>query len=363
MSEKIPVAVLGATGTVGQKFVSLLADHPWFDVVAVAASSASAGRTFAEVVRWREASPLPQRIGAMVLRECAPPLPAEIVFSALDADVAGPIEQEFARAGAYVITNARTHRMDPDVPLLIPEANADHVALIDGQRAARGWRGAILANPNCSTAALVLALAPLHRSYGIERLFVSTMQAVSGAGYPGVPALDIVGNVIPHIGGEEEKIERESRKILGALAGGRIEPAAFAVSVHTNRVAVVDGHMLTVSVGLARRVTPDKASELLRDFRAPPCVAGLPTSPNPPIEVDSRIDRPQPRLDLDRGRGMAVTVGRVRPCPILDLRMVVLGHNTVRGAAGQSVQIAELLVAEGRVRNAVGSRAGTRPAP
>jgi aspartate-semialdehyde dehydrogenase len=350
MTKKIPVAVLGATGTVGQKFVSLLADHPWFEVTAVAASSASAGRTYEEVVRWRETSSLPRGVGAMVIRECAPPLPAEIVFSALDAEVAGPIEQEFARAGGYVVTNTRTHRMDADVPLLIPEANADHLALIDHQRTARGWKGAILAVPNCSTAALALALAPLHRAFGVERLFVSTMQAVSGAGYPGVPSLDIVGNVIPHIGGEEEKIERESRKILGALANGAVEPAQFAVSAHTNRVPVADGHMLTASIGFSRRVEPEEALATLRAFRAPPCVAGLPSSPDPPIEVDSRVDRPQPRLDLDRGRGMAVTVGRVRPCPILDLRMVVLGHNTVRGAAGQGIQIAELLVAEGRVR-------------
>jgi aspartate-semialdehyde dehydrogenase len=349
VSQKIPVAVLGATGTVGQKFVTLLSDHPWFDVVAVAASSGSAGRPYGEVVRWRESAPLAPRIAAMVVGECAPPLPGAIVFSALDADVAGPIEQEFARAEAYVVTNTRTHRMETDVPLLIPEANADHLPLLEQQRKRRGWKGAILANPNCSTAALALALAPLHRSFRVEQLFVSTMQAVSGAGYPGVPSLDIVGNVIPHISGEEEKIEQESRKILGKLANGAVEPAQFAVSAHSHRVAVVDGHMLAVSVGLARRVGPDEVLAALAEFRAAPCVAGLPSSPNPPIEVDTRTDRPQPRLDLDRGRGMAVTVGRVRPCPILDLRMVVLGHNTVRGAAGQAVQIAELLVAEGRV--------------
>jgi aspartate-semialdehyde dehydrogenase len=271
------------------------------------------------------------------------------VFSALDADVAGPIEQAFARSGAFVVTNARNHRMDDDVPLLIPEANADHLTLIDRQREARGWSGALIANPNCSTAALALALAPLHRTFGVERLFVSTMQAVSGAGYPGVASLDIVGNVIPHIGGEEEKIERESRKILGTLTDGRVQPAQFAVSAHTNRVAVVDGHLETVSVGFRKRVTPEEAITTLQEFRSPPCVAELPSSPNPPIEVDPRLDRPQPRLDLDRGRGMAVIVGRVRPCPVLDLRLVILGHNTVRGAAGQGVQIAELLVADGRV--------------
>jgi aspartate-semialdehyde dehydrogenase len=350
MSEKIPVAVLGATGTVGQKFVRLLAEHPWFQVASVAASSASVGRPYQEVARWREGVGLPQHIADMIVQECSPPLPGLVVFSALDAEVAGPIEQRFAQAGALVITNARNHRMDPDIPLLIPEVNADHASLIDCQRESRGWTGAILANPNCSTAALALALAPLHRAFGIERLFVSTMQAVSGAGYPGVPSLDILGNVIPHVGGEEEKIERESRKILGTLAGGAIEPAAFALSVHTNRVAVLDGHMAVVSVGFGSRVRPNEATAALRAFRGSPRVSGLPSSPSLPVEVDERIDRPQPRLDLNRGAGMAVTVGRVRPCPILDLRMVVLGHNTVRGAAGQGVQIAELLVAEGRIK-------------
>jgi aspartate-semialdehyde dehydrogenase len=349
MSAKIPVCILGATGTVGQKFVRLLADHPWFEIAAVAASSASAGKRYGDVVRWREQADLPSRIAELTVAECAPPLPGAVAFSALDADVAGPIEQAFAKAGAHVVTNTRTHRMEADVPLLIPEANADHLVLIDRQREARGWSGAILANPNCSTAALVLALAPLHRAFEVDRLFVSTMQAVSGAGYPGVPSLDALGNVIPFIGGEEEKIERESRKILGTLAAAGVEPARFAVSAHTNRVAVIDGHLETVSVGFRRRVTPDEAVAALREFRGSPCVAGLPSSPNPPVEVETRTDRPQPRLDLERGRGMAVTVGRVRPCPILDLRLVLLGHNTIRGAAGQGVQIAELLVADGRL--------------
>jgi aspartate-semialdehyde dehydrogenase len=347
MKTPIPVSILGATGTVGQKFVRLLGEHPWFEVAAVAASSSSTGKRYGDVVRWREPVPIPPRIAAMLVRDCAPPLAGDIVFSALDADVAGPIEQAFARAGAIVITNTRTHRMDADVPLLIPEVNPDHAALLECQRESRGWKGAILANPNCSTAALALALAPLHRAFGLERVFVSTMQAVSGAGYPGVASLDILGNVIPHIAGEEEKIERESRKILGALTGGAVEPARFLVSAHTNRVAVVDGHMAAVSVGLARRVEPDEAARALREFRGPDRVCRLPSSPVPPLEVDDRTDRPQPRLDLDRGAGMTVTVGRVRSCEVLDLRMVVLGHNTIRGAAGQGVQIAELLVAEG----------------
>jgi aspartate-semialdehyde dehydrogenase len=349
MSPKIPVCILGATGTVGQKFVRLLSDHPWFEVAAVAASSSSAGRRYGDVVRWREPMELSPRIADLTIQDCAPPLPGAIAFSALDAEAAGPIEQAFARGGAFVVSNTRTHRMEPDVPLLIPEANADHVVLIDRQRKERGWSGAILANPNCSTAALALARAPVHPAFGVEKLFVSTMQAVSGAGYPGVPSLDVLGNVIPHIGGEEEKIERETRKILGTLGPAGVEPASFPVSAHTNRVAVVDGHLVTVSVGFSRRVSPEEAVGALREFRGSPCVAGLPSSPNPPVEVDPRADRPQPRLDLERGRGMAVTVGRVRPCPILDLRMVILGHNTIRGAAGQAVQIAELLVADGRL--------------
>ena len=358
MSQKIPVAILGATGTVGQKFIRLLAEHPWFQITAVAASSSSAGRNYGDVVRWREPVTLPASVAGMVIHECSPPLAARIVFSALDAEVAGPIEQEFARAGAYVVTNTRTHRMEADVPLLIPEANADHLALIDRQSKQRRWKGAILANPNCSTAALALALAPLHQAFEVDRLFVSTMQAVSGAGYPGVASLDIVGNVVPHIAGEEEKIERESRKVLGLLSDGVVQSARFAVSAHTNRVPVVDGHMMTVSAGFSRRVTPEEALTVLREFKGPQCVAELPSSPNPPIEVDDRFDRPQPRLDLDRGRGMAVTVGRIRPCSILDLRLVILGHNTVRGAAGQGIQIAELLVATGRVERGAPAERG-----
>jgi aspartate-semialdehyde dehydrogenase len=356
MSEKIPVAILGATGTVGQKFVRLLAEHPWFKVAAVAASSSSAGRSYVEAARWREPVPIAPDIAGLTVSECMPPLQGRIVFSALDAEVAGPIEQAFAASGAIVVTNTRNHRMDPDVPLLIPEVNEDHLRLADCQRDSRGWSGAILANPNCSTAGLALALAPLHRAFTIERLFVSTLQSVSGAGYPGVPSLDILGNVIPFIAGEEEKIERESRKILGTLGPGAVEPAPFQLSVHANRVPVLDGHMATVSVEFRRRVSAADAIDALRAFKGSARVAGLPSSPKPPIEVDDRIDRPQPRLDLERGRGMAVTVGRVRSCPVLDLRLVLLGHNTVRGAAGQGVQIAELLVADGRLAGPVPAR-------
>ena len=279
MTAKIPVSVLGATGTVGQKFVRLLADHPWFEVAAVAASSSSAGKRYGDVVRWREQVPIPERIADLMVQESAPPLPGPIVFGALDAEVAGPIEQAFAAAGQYVVTNTRNHRMDADVPLLIPEANLDHLDLVDRQRRARGWPGAIVANPNCSTAAIVLALAPLHRAFGIEKLFLSTMQAVSGAGYPGVPSLDILGNVVPFIGNEEEKIERESRKILGALGADGVLPATFAVSAHTNRVPTVEGHLVAASVGFTRRVTPDEASAVLRGFRPNPRSRACPRPP------------------------------------------------------------------------------------
>jgi aspartate-semialdehyde dehydrogenase len=349
MSAKVPVAVLGATGTVGQKFVRLLANHPWFEITALAASDQSAGRPYGEVVRWREPVPLPDRLAGMVISRSVPPLPARIAFSALDAEVARDIEQNFARQGAYVVSNTRVHRLDPDVPLVIPEINADHLALIDRQRSARCWPGAILANPNCSTAGLVLALAPLQAAFGVHKVFVSTMQATSGAGYPGVPSLDILGNVVPHIGGEEEKMERETPKILGTMRDGAIEPAPIVVSAHANRVAVVDGHLEAVSVGLGRRATPDEAIAVLRAFQGTERVRSLPSSPASPIEVDARLDRPQPRLDLERGGGMTVTVGRLRPCALLDLRFVLLSHNTIRGAAGAAVQIGELLVAEGRV--------------
>lgn len=350
MKAKIPVSVLGATGTVGQKFVRLLAEHPWFEIAALAASDQSAGRPYGEVVRWREPPPLPDRLAAMTIARSTPPLPGRIAFSALDPDVAQDIEQGFAKCGVFVVTNTRIHRMDADVPLVIPEINAGHLALIERQQAARGWPGAILANPNCSTAGLVLALAPLHAAFGVEKAFVTTLQAVSGAGYPGVPSLDILGNVIPYIGGEEEKMERETAKILGSLRDGVVAPAPIGISAQCNRVPTVDGHLETVSVGLARRATPDQAVAALREFRGPEVVQGLPSSPPSPIVVDPRPDRPQPRLDLEQGSGMTVTVGRVRPCPLLDLRFVLLSHNTIRGAAGSALQIAELLVAEGHVQ-------------
>jgi aspartate-semialdehyde dehydrogenase len=338
---RIPVSILGATGTVGQKFVRLLAEHPWFEIAALSASEQSAGKRYGDVVRWRESAPLPSAIADLVVQQTAPGLAGRIAFSAVDDSVAHEIEQSFARAGVFVVTNTKTHRMEKDVPLVIPEINPHHLDLLPTQQLERGWSGGIVANPNCSTAGLVLALAPLHLSFGIEKLFVSTMQAVSGAGYPGVASLDAIGNVIPYIGGEEEKIERESRKILDG---------AFTVSAHTNRVPVVDGHLEAVSVGFSRRVRPEEAIAAIHGFTAPDEVAALPSTPARPVEYDPRPDRPQSRLDIDRGAGMTVTVGRIRPCNLFDLRLVLLSHNTVRGAAGAAVQNAELLVQRGLLR-------------
>ena len=271
MPARVPVAVLGATGTVGQKFVRLLAGHPWFELTAVAASAQSAGRRYGDVVRWREPQALPDHVANLVLQPSCPPLDARVVFSALDADVALEIEQAFARAGAVVVTNTRVHRMEPDVPLIVPEVNAAHVELIERQRRERAWPGAILANPNCSTAALVVALAPLHAALRLERLFVSTMQAASGAGYPGVPSLDLLGNVIPFIGGEEEKMEVETRKILDA--------PELRMTAHCNRVPVVDGHLEVVSAAFARSPSVEEALASFAAFRGPGLVPTLPCSP------------------------------------------------------------------------------------
>lgn len=344
---KLPVAILGATGTVGQKFITLLAEHPWFEIVALSASSARDGKRYGDEVRWREVTPLPARIAEMRLSPMAPMAGVRVAFSALDAPVAREVEPAFAQAGVLVVSNASAFRMADDVPLLIPEVNADHLALLTRQRRERGWTGGIVVNPNCSTAALVTAIAPLHRAYGLRKAVVATLQAASGAGYPGVPSLDLLGNVIPLIGGEEEKIEAELRKILGRVEGERIVEAEVVTSAMVHRVPVVDGHMVSASLEFDRPPSPEEAIITLRAFRGADPVPGLPSSPALPIEVDDRPDRPQSRLDLDRGRGMTVTVGRVRPCPLHHLRLVALGHNLVRGAAGAAVQNAELLVASG----------------
>ena len=344
MNRQIEVGVLGATGVVGQQFVSRLARHPWFNVTWLAASERSEGRPYAQAAPWRLAAPMPERAASMNVDACIPGRGPKVVFSALDAAVAGDVEAAFAAAGHIVMSNARNFRMDPLVPLLIPEINAEHLMLLPEQRAARRWAGAIVTNPNCSTVVLAMALAPL-RIFDIRAVVVSTMQAVSGAGYPGVASLDILGNVVPFIGGEEDKLETETLKILGA-DGGRA-PLEAVVSAHTSRVPVIDGHTMTVSVNLAGRPRVDEVKAALAEFRGRPQELKLPTAPAQPVVVKNEDNRPQPRLDADLGDGMTVSVGRVRPCPVLTHKFVALGHNTVRGAAGAAILNAELMAAEG----------------
>lgn len=344
MERQVEVGILGATGVVGQQFVSRLARHPWFNVTWLAASERSEGRKYAQAAPWRLAAPMPDAAAAMTVDACVPGRGPKVVFSALDASVAGEVEAAFAAAGHIVVSNARNYRMDALVPLLIPEINADHLRLLPEQRAAKGWPGAIVTNPNCSTVVLAMALAPL-RIFDIKTVVVSTMQAVSGAGYPGVPSLDILGNVVPFIGGEEDKLETETQKILGA-DGGRA-PLEALISAHTNRVPVIDGHTMTVSVQLAGRPSVDEVTAAMRAFRGRPQELNLPTAPAEPVIVKAEDNRPQPRLDADLGDGMTVSVGRVRPCPVFTHKFVALGHNTVRGAAGAAILNAELMAAEG----------------
>jgi aspartate-semialdehyde dehydrogenase len=344
---KIPVGILGATGAVGQRFVEKLADHPWFELAAVAASERSRGRSYGEASRWRLPWPLPERIAAMTVRSVTDELPCAVVFSALDAAVAREVEQECASRGMLVFSNASAHRMDPDVPLLIPEVNPDSLDLVARQRRERGWKGAVITNANCSTMFLAIALAPLDRAFGVETVFITTLQAVSGAGYPGVPSLDILGNVIPDIPEEAPKMEREVVKILGRTRNGTIEPAPFRVSAMTNRVAVEDGHTESVMVGLSRRAPALDVENAWRDFRGPDDVAALPSAPRRPIHYLSEPHRPQPRRDVDTELGMATLVGGLKPCPILDWKFTVLGHNTIRGAAGASVLNAEYAAVKG----------------
>jgi aspartate-semialdehyde dehydrogenase len=346
---KIPVAILGATGAVGQKFIALLADHPWFEITQVAASAERVGQRYGDTVRWRELTPLPSSVAGLQLTTASPSIPVRIAFSALDAAIARDVEPAFAAAGILVVSNASAFRMAEDVPLLIPEVNASHLELLEVQRRRRGWTGGIVANPNCSTAALVTALAPLHAAFDLRRAVVATLQAASGAGYPGVPSLDLIDNVIPFIGGEEEKIEAECRKLLGTAGAESIGEAAMVVSAMVHRVPVLDGHMVTASLAFANPVEPEAAIKVLEQFRGDDMVRGLPSSPERPVEVDHRSDRPQSRLDRDRGRGMTVTVGRVRSCPVHHLRLVALGHNLIRGAAGAAIQNAELCVAAGKI--------------
>lgn len=348
-SRKIAVAVLGATGAVGQTFVRLLEGHPWFELREVAASERSAGKSYADATKWLEGE-MPKRVASLTVTACTPEaVTAPVVFSALDSSVAGETELAFARAGRMVFSNAKNHRMPADVPLLIPEVNAGHLNVIESQRAQRGWTGALVTNSNCVAAVAVMPLAPLHEAFTIESLFIASMQAVSGAGYPGVPSLDILNNVIPYIADEEPKLEAEMGKLLGSLTPNGIVPATFGVTSHTNRVPVDHGHTTCMSIKFKTKCTPDDALRVLTEWKGCADAIGLPSRPEFPIVVTHAPDRPQPRRDVMAGKGMTVTVGRVRPDPIFDLRLVAMGSNTIRGAAGGSILNAELSVARGLI--------------
>lgn len=342
------IGILGATGMVGQRFIQLLEGHPWFEIAWLAASDRSSGKCYGEAVRWKLDTPLPDRIAAMPVSPAVPEGAPRIIFAALDAAIAQQVEPAFAASGCAVISNSSAFRMHPDVPLVIPEVNAGHLALLEQQIWRRQSGGYIVTNPNCSAIGLVLALKPVEERFGIESLFVSTMQAVSGAGYPGVASLDILGNVVPFIRNEEEKMEEETLKLLGRLEGAEVRPLDARMSAHCNRVPVEDGHTESVSIRLRRPASRDDLLAAWREF-TPLAGQHLPTAPDAPVEFLPQEDRPQPRLDRMRGRGMAASVGRLRPCPLLDWKFTVLSHNTIRGAAGAALLNAELLEKAGRL--------------
>lgn len=344
--KRIKVGVLGATGMVGQRFVSLLSGHPWFEVAALAASDRSVGRRYGEVAPWRLAQPLPEELGSLPVVSCQTDLDCEIVFSALDSSVAGEIEAAFAHRGCWVFSNAKHFRMAQDVPLIVPEINPGHLSALDEQRRRRGWTGAIVTNPNCSAILLALTLGPLHEAFSLRRVHVVTLQAVSGAGYPGVPAMDALANVLPWIEGEEEKIERETKKILSKWTPRGLLAPPIEISAQANRVPVENGHLECVSIETSCEVEPSEIQECWKEFRGRPQDRALPSAPERPVCVAAGHDRPQPRLDIDAGKGMSVTVGRVRRCPILSCKYVLVGHNTIRGAAGASILNAEMAFCE-----------------
>ncbi|MFZ0687651.1 MAG: aspartate-semialdehyde dehydrogenase [Terriglobales bacterium] len=350
MSTKLPVGILGATGIVGQRFIQMLEHHPWFEITWLAASDRSEGRPYAEAARWRLKTNIPDDIAKMTVSPATPAGAPKIIFAALDAAIARELEPQFAEAGCAVVSNSSALRMQSDVPLVIPEVNGDHIQLIDKQ----SWRsksgGFVVTNPNCSAIGLVLALAPLHRAFTLETVTAVTMQAVSGAGYPGVASLDILGNVIPYIKSEEEKMEEETQKLLGTRAGASITPAPFAMSAQCNRVPVEDGHTESVAVRFKKRPAPDDIIAAWNNFRAEPQHLRLPSAPDQPVVYLTAPDRPQPRFDVDLGAGMTTAVGRLRKCNVLDWKFTVLSHNTIRGAAGAALLNAELLKAKGYLR-------------
>jgi len=351
MPRKFHVGILGATGMVGQRFIQLLEHHPQFEITALAASDRSQGKSFEEACTWRLAGEMPSFVRELTVAAPEPPLDCDLIFSSLPGDIARASEGAFAEAGYPVISNSSAFRMDADVPLLIPEVNHEHLGLLDTQRAVRpNQQGYIVTNPNCSTIMLALALAPLHHKFGVQSVVATTMQALSGAGYPGVASLAISDNVLPFIDGEEEKIEQETLKILGRLEGAAIEAAPMAVSAQCHRVNVSDGHLAAVRVKLEHAASLEEVSEAFASFRSLPQELGLHSAPDQPIIVRAETDRPQPRLDRDAGDGMSITIGRLQPDNVLDYRFVALSHNTIRGAAGAAILNAELLIAMGRLK-------------
>jgi aspartate-semialdehyde dehydrogenase len=355
MKNKLPIGILGATGMVGQRYIQLLENHPWFEITWLAASDRSSGKTYGEAAKWRLDTPLPERIARMTVAPAEPEGATKIIFASVDAAIAREMEPKFAAAGCAVISNSSAFRMAPNVPLVIPEVNADHLHLIEEQPSRKDSGGFIVTNPNCSTIGLVLALKPIEERFGIETIFVTTMQAVSGAGYPGVASMDILDNVVPYIGSEEEKMEAETLKLLGSLRGQAVAPLSAKVTAHCNRVPVIDGHTECVSIKLGNKLgRPATHEDILAawaEFR-PLSGMDLPFAPEQPVEWAGQQDRPQPRLDRNRGKGMTVTVGRLRPCSVLDWKFVLLSHNTVRGAAGATILNAEMLASLGKLEPA-----------
>lgn len=350
MDKKIPVAILAATGTVGQRFVQLLADHPWFEVVVVTGSERTVGRPYGDGVNWKLLGEPPEKIANLIVQPTEPGFEVQVCFSALPTSQARELEPAFAKAGHIILTNASPYRMDPYVPLLIPEVNPDHIGMIPRQREKYGWEGYIVANANCSTTSVVLPMQILHQAYGLETAVIVTMQAISGAGHPGVASMDILDNIIPYIGGEDSKVESEPRKLCGTYADGEFKLADFVVSAQTNRVPVFDGHLGSVSVKLKQSASPEEVIQLFQNWRPPALARDLPSLPDPVLIYRPEDDRPQPRLDRDSGKGLAWTVGKVRECPVQDIRFLSLAHNTLRGAASGSVLNAELLVGQGFIK-------------
>ena len=345
--QKIPVGILGATGVVGQRFIQMLENHPWFEVAWLAASDRSEGKAYSDAARWRLKTMLPARVAEMRVSPAVPEGAPKVIFAALDASIAAELEPRFAEAGCAVVSNSSALRMQKDVPLVIPEVNHEHIKLLETQSWRKKSGGFVVTNPNCSAIGLVLALAPLDQAFGLETVMATTMQAISGAGYPGVASLDILGNVIPYIAKEEEKMEEETRKLLGHLNGTGIVPGNFAMSAQCNRVAVEDGHTESVFIKLKKKAKAEEVVAAWNDFRGLPQEMKLPLAPDQPVVYVSAPDRPQPRLDIDLGKGMTTTIGRLRPCGVLDWKFTVLSHNTIRGAAGAALLNAELLKMQG----------------